>query len=125
MALIRAYKYLKDFDILIVSGGGQLDDHCFGGRWGYPFTILLWGILAKLCDVQYFIVSVGAGPLDFWKSRLFIKYALPLAQYRSYRDEDAKRYIKEVVGFHENDPVYPDLANSLQITKYQQLVDEG
>jgi polysaccharide pyruvyl transferase WcaK-like protein len=123
LAWIRAYKYLKKFDLVIVSGGGQLDDYCMGGRWGYPFTLLMWGFLAKLCSVKYFIVSVGAGPLDFQKSRLFVRGALSLAQYRSYRDEDSKQYVREIVGFRENDPVYPDLAHSLQLEKYQELLD--
>jgi polysaccharide pyruvyl transferase WcaK-like protein len=123
LAWIRAYQYLKSFDVLIVSGGGQLDDQCWGGRWGYPFTLLLWGVLAKLGNVKYCMVSVGGGPIDFPASRLLIKWALSLAKYRSYRDEDSQRYIKEIVGFKENDRVYPDLVHSLDLAGYRSAVD--
>jgi polysaccharide pyruvyl transferase WcaK-like protein len=125
IAWVRAYNHLKNFDILIVSGGGQLDDYCFGGRWGYPFTLLMWGFLARLSKTKYYIVSVGAGPLDSWKSRVFIKGALWLTQYRSYRDKGSKQYVREIVGFLKDDPVYPDLAHSLQIKAYQQIVERG
>jgi polysaccharide pyruvyl transferase WcaK-like protein len=121
-AWIRAYSFLKEFDVLIVSGGGQLDDFCFGGRWGYPFTLMMWGLLAKLCNVKYYLISVGAGPLDSGASRLFVKIALLLAQYRSYRDQGSKDYIEELVGFSRNDPVYPDLAHSLKIETPQKIV---
>jgi polysaccharide pyruvyl transferase WcaK-like protein len=83
----------------------------------------MWGILAKLCDVRYSIVSVGAAPLDSWQSRLFIKYALSLAQYRSYRDEGSLEYVKEIVRFPDRDPVYPDLAHSLPLGKYQDFLN--
>lgn len=123
LAWIRAYRYLKTFDLLMVTGGGQLDDHCMGGRWGYPFTLLMWGVLAKLHNIKYAIVSVGAGPLDSGKSRWLIGRVLPLAQYRSYRDTDAKRYIREIVSFPKDDPVYPDLAHSLPLEQYPEATN--
>jgi polysaccharide pyruvyl transferase WcaK-like protein len=39
--------------------------------------------------------------------------ALALANFRSYRDESSKRYLKAIGLWTENDPVYPDLAFSL------------
>ena len=118
---LRAYKNLKGCDLLIVSGGGQLDDY-FGGPWrGQPLTLLIWGLFAKLRRVEYLFVSVGAGPIDSSLSRFFIKKALSLASYRSYRDDYSKNYIAKVVGFEEDDPVYPDLAHSLEIVDYQAL----
>lgn len=59
-------------------------------------------------------VSVGAGPLDAKLSQLFVRSALSLASYRSYRDLYSKKYVERVVGFRKNDPVCPDLAFSLQ-----------
>jgi polysaccharide pyruvyl transferase WcaK-like protein len=115
LAIARAYKNIKGLDIFIVSGGGQLDDY-WGGSWAHPYTLLLWGILAKLRKVKYVMVSVGAGPIDSRLSRLFIRGALSLAHYRSYRDEDSKKFIAKIIGFkNDEDPVYPDLAHSLQL----------
>jgi polysaccharide pyruvyl transferase WcaK-like protein len=116
-AIVRAYKNFKDFDLFVVSGGGQLDDY-WGGAWQHPYTLLLWAIFAKLRRTKYLIVSVGAGPVDAPLSRLFIKGALWLADYRSYRDEDSRQFIARVVGFQKDDPVYPDLAHSLDIEPY-------
>jgi polysaccharide pyruvyl transferase WcaK-like protein len=118
IATVNAYKNLDGFDVLLVSGGGQIDDY-WGGPWAHPYTLLFWGILAKLRKTKYAIVSVGAGPLDAKLSRLFIKWVLSLACYRSYRDEDSKKFIEKTVGFKRSDRVYPDLAHSLRLTDYQ------
>ncbi|MGL5876205.1 MAG: polysaccharide pyruvyl transferase family protein, partial [Xenococcaceae cyanobacterium] len=89
------------------------------GTWCHPYTLFLWSTLAKLRGIKFAIVSVGAGPIDAKLSRIFIKYALSLADYRSYRDEDSKKYIARVVGFKKEASVFPDLAHSLSIEKYQ------
>jgi polysaccharide pyruvyl transferase WcaK-like protein len=120
-AWIKAYQNLKGLDMLMVSGGGQLDD-CYGGTWYHPFTLLMWSIFAKLHQVKFAVVSVGASPIDYKLSRLFHKVVLSLASYRSYRDEDSKKYIARVVGFKKDDPVYPDLAHSLDLQEYNYSV---
>lgn len=112
--LSRASRILKGFDMFIVSGGGQLDDY-WGGPFHHPYTLFVWALLARLRKVPFYIVSVGAGPLNTRLSRLFDKWALSLATYRSYRDADSKRFIKNVVGFDRDDPVCPDLAHSIKV----------
>lgn len=120
LAWFRAYKNLKqlNLDLFIVSGGGQLDDY-WRGAWGHPFTLLRWCLMAKLSHTPFIIVSVGAAPINQPLSRLFTHITLSLASYRSYRDEDSKRYIEKIVGFKKNDPVYADLAFSLSTESYQ------
>ena len=112
--LSRASRILKELDMFIVSGGGQLDDY-WGGPFHHPYTLFVWSLLARRNKVPFYIVSVGAGPLNTRMSRLFDKWALSLATYRSYRDADSKRFINNVVGFNRNDPVYPDLAHSIKV----------
>jgi polysaccharide pyruvyl transferase WcaK-like protein len=116
LAILNASKTVQDMDYFIVSGGGQLDDY-WGGPSHHPYTMLVWSLIAKLRKARLRFVSVGAGPIDHKLSRWFIKVALCLADYRSYRDEDSKRLI-EKIGFKRNDPVYPDLAHSLDIERY-------
>src|SRR6266496_2094539 len=116
LSVLDASKTVRDIDYFIVSGGGQLDDY-WGGPWHHPYTMLVWSLIAKLRKTKLNFVSVGAGPIDHKLSRWFIKAALSLADYRSYRDEDSKRLI-ESIGFKWNDPVYPDLAHSLEIKRY-------
>jgi polysaccharide pyruvyl transferase WcaK-like protein len=111
ISVISGFSFLKDFDALIISGGGQLDDY-WGGAFSHPYTLLKWGVLARLRDVKFMVVSVGAGPLSSKLSKIFTRFTLSLACYRSYRDEDSKVFL-EKIGFSMDDPVFPDLAFSL------------
>lgn len=116
--MAQAFRDVGPLDILIISGGGQLDDYwAGGGPWSQPYTLLKWGLLARLRGAKFLVVSVGAGPVDAWLSRVFIRWALRLAHYRSYRDSYSQRYVAEVIGFRNSDPVYPDLAHSLPIER--------
>jgi polysaccharide pyruvyl transferase WcaK-like protein len=72
-----------------------------------------WSVAAKLCRCKLFFVSVGAGPLYTRAGRFFVKTALSLADFRSYRDESTLQYLKGIGFRGGNDPVYPDLAFSL------------
>jgi len=51
---------IRTFDILIISGGGQLLDS-WGGPWKYPYTILKWVLLAKLGFILAGIAAGSAG----------------------------------------------------------------
>ena len=111
--IVRSFFVLKGFDMLIVSGGGQLDDY-WGGTWGQPFTLFKWGLIARLRRAKYLFVSVGAEHVRAARSWSFIKRALSLASYRSYRDESSKSSVRAVGYDSSSDAVYPDLAFSLQ-----------
>lgn len=121
-SLWRASRNIKGFDSFIVSGGGQLDDY-WGGPWYHPYTLFVWALLARLRGVKFQVVSVGAGPLDSPLSRLFVRWALSLAEYRSYRDERSKRFVEQRVGFKRSDFVYPDLAHSLPVKPSETRID--
>lgn len=109
---LKAFKALKGTHMLVVGGTGLLVDHTTG-PFGYPYLVFKWSIIAKLCGCKLLFVSVGAGPIYHSLSRWFIKFALWLADYRSYRDSFSRKYI-ESIGFKtNNDPIYPDLAFSL------------
>ena len=80
---------------------------------GLHYDILRWSLLAKLCRCKLLFVSVGAGPIRHPLARFFVKTALTLADYRSYRDGFSKEYLKSIGFDADNDAVYPDLAFSL------------
>ncbi len=124
LGIIQASSHLDGLDLLIVSGGGQLDDY-WGGAWHHPYALFLWGLLARLKGVKYLFVSVGAGPLDASLSKVFDKWALSLAQYRSYRDLASKDFMTKIGFVREADPVFPDLAFSLDITRYRSSHPKG
>lgn len=103
---------LRDADMLIVVGTGLLTDSFGIGYWG-PYSTFKWSVIAKLCGCRLMFVSVGAGPLERRAGRMFVKSALSLADFRSYRDEATLEYLRGM-GFRANgDRVYPDLAFSL------------
>jgi polysaccharide pyruvyl transferase WcaK-like protein len=106
----RTYRFLRSVDLLIVSGGGQLDEY-WGGPWDHPYALFKWGLLARLAGSKFIVLSVGTCDLESKVSLFFIRHALRLASYRSYRDRTSKELLKGMV-FTRNDEVYPDLAFS-------------
>lgn len=109
--IVNAFKLLRGIDVLIFSGGGQLDDF-WGGSWQHPYAMFKWALLARIAGARVVFLSVGFGSLASSSSRVLTRFALSLAHYRSYRDATSKELMRQA-GFKKNDPVYPDLAYSL------------
>ena len=111
--LLDSYRRLKGVELLLVAGSQQLSDG-YSGPWGFPFTLFKWTFLAKCTGTKVAILSVGAGPLNSPLSKFFIKRALGMVHYRSYRDSISSRMM-ESMGVKGSHPVYPDLVYSLQL----------
>jgi polysaccharide pyruvyl transferase WcaK-like protein/glycosyltransferase involved in cell wall biosynthesis len=112
---LDAFKRLKGTDTLIVPGTGVLTDAFGLLGWG-PYNLFKWSLIAKLRGCEVLFVSVGAGPIDSALGRYFVKSALSVANFRSYRDDASMAYLKGI-GFRTNgDCVYPDLVFSLPET---------
>ena len=111
--VLKSFRILKGTDLLIVAGGGQLSDY-WGGPWGYPYTIFKWALIARASGTKLVFLSVGAGPINSLLSKLFFKYSLSLASYRSYRDGDSRKLIQEI-GVSGENLVFPDLAYSFRM----------
>jgi polysaccharide pyruvyl transferase WcaK-like protein len=111
--LIRGAILMMSSTTMIIPGTGLLND--FGtGPLGIPYLIFKWCLLARIFGVKLVFLSNGAGPLREKLSRVFIVHALRLADYRSYRSEEDRIYVKEIGVDTENDHVLPDLAFSLK-----------
>lgn len=104
---VSSFRRLRPFDLLVVSGGGQLTER--GGPWSFPYALFVWAWMAKLVGVRFAVVSVGAGPLRTPLSRFFIASALSAAEYVSFRDEPSRDLAFEV-GYKGPGLVYPDCA---------------
>jgi polysaccharide pyruvyl transferase WcaK-like protein len=113
--LVRSLKFVKSMDMVIVAGGGQLDEE-WGGPWGHPYVLFRWAILAKIAGTKFVVLSVGAGRLRTLLGRLFIRQALALACYRSYRDQVSKGRLQSWK-FTRSDPCVPDLAFGLELQR--------
>jgi polysaccharide pyruvyl transferase WcaK-like protein len=110
----KAISSLKGSAMLVMTGTGMLGDYGITPL-GLHYDIFRWSVIAKLCRCKLLFVSVGGGPIRHRLSRCFIRVALGLADYRSYRDAASKQYLEAIGVDVKNDPVYPDLAFSLPI----------
>jgi len=119
----QAYRLLKETDLLVMSGGGQIDDY-WGGPFGQPYALFKWALLARLARTPVVFPSVGVCTLASGASRFFAHTALRLAAYRSYRDLGSKELLREAA-FTRADPVYPDLAFSHPCAHEQATLDAG
>ena len=109
---LQAFQTLEGTDMLIVPGTQFLSDN-LSGPFGWPYLAFKWSVTAKLRGCKLLFVSVGVGPLRHRLSRVFVKSALLLADFRSYRDDFSRQYMRHIGFDATNDPVYPDLAFSL------------
>lgn len=121
---LRAIARLKNVDMLVMTGTGMLGD--FGiAPLGLHYEILKWTVAAKLSRCKVIFLSVGAGPLRHSLSRLFVRAALACADYRSYRDNFSKDYLKSIGFESDRDHVYPDLAFSYPTARLPQRSDHA
>jgi polysaccharide pyruvyl transferase WcaK-like protein len=109
---VGGYRFLRTQDLLIVSGGGQLDDE-WGGPWCHPFALFKWAILARITRVPCVIASVGACKATSATSRFFLSTTLRMARYRSYRDKNSREIAAGLLPRGVGDSIVPDLAFSL------------
>jgi polysaccharide pyruvyl transferase WcaK-like protein len=109
---VEGYRFLRRQDILIVSGGGQLDEE-WGGPWGHPFALFKWAILARVAGIPCAVASVGACKATSRTTRGFLSATLRLSRYRSYRDKNSKEIAAGLVRIAAKDSVVPDLAFSI------------
>jgi len=109
---LDAFKTLKGANALIIPGTGLVTDAYGLMAWG-PYNLFKWSLIASVCRCKVFFVSVGAGPVYSALGKYFVKSALSLADFRSYRDNASLEYLKGI-GFSTNsDRIYPDLVFSL------------
>jgi polysaccharide pyruvyl transferase WcaK-like protein len=108
----EALRVLRKQDLLIVSGGGQLDEE-WGGPWRFPFSLFKWALLARLAGVPVALASVGACKITSRESRWFLATALRCASYRSYRDANSKAIVATLLPEAAKDSVVADLAFSM------------
>ena len=109
--IIESFKNIKGVNILIIAGSQQLIDYVANGPWSQPYALLKWTLLAKAAGAKVVYLSVGAGPINTFLGRVFIKKALSLASFRSYRDETSREWIQQLK-LGEEIHICPDLAFS-------------
>jgi polysaccharide pyruvyl transferase WcaK-like protein len=121
--VVRSYRLLRRIQLLVIAGGGQLDDE-WGGSWGHPYALAKWSTLARLAGSEVVFLSVGACRTNARLTRLFLKRALSCASYRSYRDAESRR-LALVMTPQAEGPVVPDLAFSLPSQASEERIRRG
>ena len=109
--LVASFRRLDGVSLFLVAGSQQLSD-AVGGPWGFPYTIFKWTLLARMRRVPVGLLSVGAGPIDSPLSRWFVRRAVSMSRYRSYRDDVSREAVRSL-GIRDPGNVMPDLAFSL------------
>ena len=109
---VKGYRILRTQDLLLFSGGGQLDEE-YGGAWRLPFAYFKWALLARLARVPCAMASIGAGSLRLPASRRFVSLALRMCCYRSFRETRSRGIAAGIWPKANRDVVVPDLAFSL------------
>lgn len=119
--LASSRRIMGSFDLLIVSGGGQLTEK--NGPWGFPYTLFKWVMLARSAGVPCLFLNVGAGPLTGPLSKFFVRRALLTADYVSLRDEKSQALVRQI-GFTRECQVCPDNVYALEIAPTRESVRE-
>lgn len=83
--LRRISAVVRNLDLLLISGSGQLDDF-WGGPWRHPYALLAWSSLARLHGVRTAVFGIGLDDLDTRLGKYFAFGAMRLAQERYFRD---------------------------------------
>lgn len=107
----EAFQTLKGTKMLIIPGTGLLTDAYGLQNWG-PYNLFKWSLVAKLRGSKLLFLSIGAGPLYSALGKYFVKSALSMADFRSYRDKPSMDCLKEIGLQTNGDRVYPDLVFS-------------
>lgn len=111
--LARSYRRVRSLDLLVISGSGQLSE-LWRGPWSHPYTIFKFAVLAKLARKKLYFLNVGAGPLEHPLSRFFARWAVRVADYRSFRDHDSQELVRSL-GVKAETHVYPDPVYALEV----------
>jgi polysaccharide pyruvyl transferase WcaK-like protein len=120
--LRRSRRVIRSFNLMILSGGGQLTDR--SGPWGFPYSVFSWLLMAKSACVKCLVLNVGAGPLIRPFSRFFIARALFAADYVSFRDEQSQALARRT-GFKGQSCVFPDNVYSLEVFRGEESIQRG
>lgn len=109
LVMVRA---LRSADALVMTGTGMITD--WGeGPLGLPFSMWQWALVARALRCRVIFMSVGVEEIESWVARFWLRRALALATYRSFRDAHSRARLTRLGMHYEADPLFPDLAFTL------------
>ncbi len=114
-AIRKIAGFIRSLDLLVISGGGQIDDF-WGGPWAHPWSMLLWTTIARWQGVPVVYLAIGLDKLDAALSRRFCVWALRMASARSFRDPQTHQAMLQL-GLNKPSSVCPDVVFALEFAE--------
>lgn len=113
-AMRRINCFVRSLDLLVISGGGQIDDF-WGGAWSHPWSMLLWTLIAKWQGVPVVFLAIGLDKLNSALSRRFCVWAIRLSSSCSFRDIQTFQTMLQL-GVGTRATVCPDVVFALEFS---------
>jgi polysaccharide pyruvyl transferase WcaK-like protein len=118
--LVKSFRLLRSLDVLVISGGQLVESsggpYVFrGGPWKFPYTTFKWILLARLARVRPIVLNAGVGPLRRPLSTGFVRAALSLSDYASFRDEQSRALVRRI-GFKGSAHLSSDSAYGIDVS---------
>jgi polysaccharide pyruvyl transferase WcaK-like protein len=110
---VRMASWVRQHDVVIVSGTGVLESLVPLRPWQTPCRMFVLSASGKLLGTKVALVSVGASVIRERLTRRLVTAAARLAYYRSFRDNVSRDAMRQMGLDTSADPIYPDLAFSL------------
>lgn len=107
----RIYAVVRSLDLLVMAGGGQVDDY-WGGAGEQPRFLATWTVLARLRRVPAAFFCVGLDRLATRTGRWLSLLSLRNAAFVSFRDEGTRDLLRQM-GLRRPSAVYADPAFGL------------
>lgn len=112
---VRILRWVRRQDVVIVPGTGALETTLPLRPWGFPFSLFLLCLFARLTGTKVALLNVGVSVIRQRMIRWLCRSAARLAHYRSYRDPLSRDSMREMGVDTSADDVYPDLAFALPV----------
>src|SRR6185503_620911 len=91
----QSFRVIRSLDSLVFAGGGQLGE-LWRGPWEHPYNVFKFSLLAKLSGKELIFLNVGAGPLKSRLGKFFVRSAVSMADYASFRDIESNNLIRTI-----------------------------
>jgi polysaccharide pyruvyl transferase WcaK-like protein len=116
----RTASWVRHHDAVVVPGMGVLEAIVPLRPWQTPYRMFLLCASGRLFGTKVALVSVGTNVIRQRFTRRLFTAAARLAHYRSFRDTMSKDAMLRMGLDTSDDPVYPDVAFSLQPPRDEQ-----
>ena len=89
----RIAEEIKSLDLLIIGGGNLLMDMFY--RW--PIYLFMYSFIARLCKTPMILYTVGVGPINTFRGKVFIKMCCRIAESITTRDYNSKLMLESMM----------------------------